>query len=632
MLLRIVKERSSGVNQGYTNLTGYTLEELHRLKGRSLKETVINLEMDDIIELCLDTKECITYEAIHLTKDMRELWVSSSLTPFVRNGEVEKLIVIDTDITQMKMNELELMNAKYQAEKSDKVKEQFMANLSHEIRTPMNAVMGLGNLLLKTRLDAKQLKYVKGIRSSADNILSVVNEVLDFAKIEAGKVEFESIEFNLKELFSNLVQTFQFKADEKNLNLLTAIDKKIPDPIIGDSVRLNQVLLNLVSNAIKFTDNGKVNIRARLVYEADNDVTILYSVTDTGIGIPEHKLAKVFESYTQASKETTRKYGGTGLGLTIVKQIVELQNGSIDVKSKVGIGTTFSFILTFERGDDVKVDPKELVPEKKTEKVGAIRVLIADDNKLNQEVLTDHINDWDPEIKVGVADNGREAVTKLEAGHYDIILMDIQMPEMTGYEASRQIRDKLPYPKNSIPIIAVTAATTKEEQDECFRAGMNDYVVKPVDTELLFEKIFHLLQDRDELDVPKSEPAVETQEVETDVDLEQAILAATQGSPKRALKYVDILLKNLPEDNKTLQDNLKKENWGEVKALAHKMKTSFLFLKMQELEPVIKDIEHFAGKQVNLEKVPELVNVVDEACKDATDSLSNIRVKFINNL
>jgi CheY-like chemotaxis protein len=372
-----------------------------------------------------------------------------------------------------------------------KAKQQFLSNMSHEIRTPMNAIIGFTKVVLKTDLSEKQKEYISAIKVSGDNLIVLINDILDLAKVDAGKMTFEKSPFKLKNSVTSMVQLFETKIQEKNLAFVKEYDNKIPEMVIGDSVRLHQIILNLISNAIKFTTHGKISVAVRLLSEDRENVTIEFSVSDTGIGIQESDVENIFENFQQATSSTARLYVGTGLGLAIVKQLVEAQGGSINLKSKIGEGSTFIFTLNFQKADvkaELDEDNLELNPEIKN-----IKVLVVEDMALNQLLMKTLLDDFG--FERDVASNGKIAIEKMLTKSYDIILMDLQMPEMNGFEATDYIRNTL---KSKVPIIALTADVTTVDVEKCKAVGMNDYIAKPIDEKLLYSKIVGL--------VLKSEP------------------------------------------------------------------------------------------------------------------------------
>lgn len=373
---------------------------------------------------------------------------------------------------------------------SEKFKQQFLANMSHEIRTPMNAVIGLTNLLLKNNPREDQLRYLNAIQQSADNLLIIINDILDISKIEAGKMVFEKTLFKPADVLNLVYNILQFKAEEKGISLVTETAPDVPVTLLGDPTRLTQILINLAGNAIKFTEKGSVTIHlSTLLGQSDEKTCVLqFQVIDTGIGIAADKLTTIFESFSQASDDTNRKYGGTGLGLTISRQLIELQNGTISVSSRLGSGTEFLFQIPFAWCDEDHVTIADSDAHTTHMVLDGLKILLAEDNEFNQMVAIDTLQDLIPRVEIEVANNGIIALEKVETNDYDIVLMDIQMPEMDGYEATQRIR-KLPSLKRNIKIMAMTANATTEEINKCFLSGVNEYLSKPFKPEELLKKI-----------------------------------------------------------------------------------------------------------------------------------------------
>jgi PAS domain S-box-containing protein len=426
--------------------------------------------------------------------------VDGKLTDVLFNGSVYKddlgnvigVVVVARDITDQKRTATELTEAivfaelataiaeeaKSKAEGATRVaedavkaKQQFLSNMSHEIRTPMNAIIGFTKVLLKTDMSAKQKEYLQAIKMSGDALIVLINDILDLAKVDAGKMIFEKTPFKMALSISAMLHLFETKIQEKNLALVKEYDNKIPEVLVGDPVRLHQIILNLVSNAVKFTSKGTIKVSVRLKNEDEENVTVEFAVTDTGIGIQQDKIKDIFKNFQQASSGTARLYGGTGLGLAIVKQLVESQDGTIQVTSSVDEGSTFSFCLSFQKtNDEAEMEAESTVSD--TE-IKDLKVLVVEDIALNQLLMKTLLDDFG--FECGIASNGKIAVDKLKDNAYDIILMDLQMPEMNGFEATDYIRNVL---HSDIPIIALTADVTTVDLAKCKVVGMNDYNVR----------------------------------------------------------------------------------------------------------------------------------------------------------
>jgi len=363
--------------------------------------------------------------------------------------------------------------------------------MSHEIRTPLNSILGFANVLLKTSLAAEQKEFIQAIKTSGTALNLLINDILDLAKVDAGRMTFEKQPFDIRTSINSLLYTFNIKVKEKNLALTKEYDSNIPAMLLGDSIRLNQIILNLVSNAVKFTHNGEILLNVKLLNEDEDTITLQFAVTDTGIGIADGKINSIFNIFEQAETGTANSYGGTGLGLAIVKQLVESQAGSISVRSKIGVGSTFSFILQFGKTkvqSVEEVDTLLLDPE-----ITNLRVLVAEDVALNQLLIKIILQGFG--FDYNIAANGKIAIEKMQTNRYDIILMDLQMPDMNGFEATEYIRNTIHSP---IPIIALTADVSIADVSKCKEFGMDDYIPKPINEKLLYSKIVELIKNKRE--------------------------------------------------------------------------------------------------------------------------------------
>ncbi len=391
-------------------------------------------------------------------------------------------------VIQRKKLMANLIEEKRKAEEAVLLKQQFMSTLSHEIRTPLNEVIGITNLLLQGKPRDDQMEFIKTLRFSGNHLLTLVNDVLDYSKMESGMIVFEKTPFNIFDFINDLKRSYSFKADDKKVEFRVVPDKNLPIEIIGDPIRLNQVLSNLLSNAFKFTHKGFVTLSANQVLRNAKSIEIEFSVEDTGIGIPAEKQKIIFDSYTQAADDTTRKYGGTGLGLSICKRLIELQNGSIKIESKLGKGSRFSFVLRYIISEEERIIKKRIdTDEELFDKLTGKKLLIAEDNKINFFVANKFLIKWG--IVVTHAENGEIALELLNKNNYDIVLMDLHMPVMDGIEATEIIRASDVEKIKNMPIVALTAAIMSEHQDKIEGLNINDYILKPFKPKELYDKI-----------------------------------------------------------------------------------------------------------------------------------------------
>jgi PAS domain S-box-containing protein len=644
VVIRDKEGKIEWVNEGFTKLCGYYLEDVKNTFGEILQsgngEYFSNQGM--YYSRVVKEKIPVSFENMNYAKDGKGFWTITTLTPVLgKDNEVERIIAIDSDITLRRQMEeellqankiaehslmkgnkalTELMIAKKQVEESMKVKEQFLANMSHEIRTPMNAIVGFTSLLLKTPISIDQRQYIDAIKTSGENLLVIINDILDFSKIQSGKINFEQIELQLSTGMSSLTEMMLPKSVEKNIKLSTKIDKRIHDYLIGDPTRLNQILVNLVGNAIKFTERGEIRIAVDLLEETEEAVKLKFSVSDTGIGIAKEKLNSIFEGFTQATNDTTRKYGGTGLGLSIVKQLVELQGGTIQVESHPGKGSVFSFNLSFKKNHRKREQNNGFSREEEFDLslLRGLKVLLVEDNVLNQVLARKVLSDW--EWEVDVADNGLVAIEKMARNDFDLILMDIQLPEMDGYEATRYIRKKLSDPKRNIPIIAMTAHAIAGEAEKCFLAGMNEYVSKPFDPRDLYTKIAQVLNNRAELikaqKTTKPTKVMSNHTTVKNTDLEY-LRQLSNGSKEFIVQMISIFQEQTPQAIQTLEQSLVKQDWIALRATAHKMKPSFGFMGIKSLKELIVNLEEEAEKGANPEGMREKIATIREVCNQA---------------
>ncbi len=475
------------INPAATRMLGFSTLEL---AGQPLLEMFQLTHADGSAYLPQDhpidraLREGTSYEeqeAVFLRKDGSSFMVSYRITPIWDRGKRKGAVVVFNDIT----NEKQIIRAKELAERADRAKSEFLAIMSHEIRTPMNGIIGMTGLLADTELDEEQRSYIEIIRDSSDALLHILNEILDFSRIEAGKMLLEHTPIQLLPLLDGVLDLFTSRAAEKGIELTCHTDELIPKAIIGDASRLRQVLVNLISNAIKFTDNGGVNVAVRQAERRANECVLEFEVSDTGIGISSDKQSLLFQSFSQLHPSINRKYGGTGLGLAICKKLIELMGGTISVDSEEGRGATFRFLLPVHYLPDdyaTEVGKKEHKQEPPHEgqgdgKYGPLRIMIAEDHPVNQKLLREMLRKMG--YRIDIANNGQEAVTMAMSHPYELIFMDIQMPEMDGIEATREIRERLPEQEQPV-IVATTAFARSSDRDMCLDAGMQDFISKPL--------------------------------------------------------------------------------------------------------------------------------------------------------
>jgi len=468
------------VNRAMTCMLGYEAQEI-------IGKAIQNLADSGWSDTLKNHLESAGSDGVHSRqilfkcKDNSAMWGAIQV---VKLGE-DRLIVFCQDITIHILAEQEMRQAKEAAETANKIKSNFLTNMSHELRTPLSGVVGVTDLLRNTDLDALQREYVGIIRTSSELLLELINDLLTFARVEAGKLELHPQDFNLSYLMNDALALLRLQASEKNLSFDCIIEADVPVHLHYDSTRLSQIVINLVSNAIKFTGIGGVNVNVRLISQTTRSATLGFSVRDTGIGIPRNRLEAIFAPFTQVDGSTSRKYGGTGLGLSICRQLAALMGSSISVESSEGVGSTFSFEVKLKKQSGSEKQQSIRVEQNPVECVvaGAMveksRILLAEDHATNRRVIKMMITSLG--YRVDAVANGLLAVSALESEEYDLVLMDCQMPEMNGYQATAMIRDPQSGVRNhSIPVIALTANALEEIRQQCLAAGMNDFITKPV--------------------------------------------------------------------------------------------------------------------------------------------------------
>lgn len=516
------------------------------------------------------------------------------------------------------------------AERTAFLKHQFMANMSHEIRTPMNAIVGMTRLLQAKEPKPEQLRYLNAIQLSADNLLVIINDILDLSKIEAGKIIIEHIDFSIREVVSSVRDMLMLKAEDKSIEFRINVDNTIPRRLTGDPTRLNQVLINLAGNAVKFTDKGYVEVRATINKNEENKIYIQFDVTDTGIGIAQEYVDTIFDSFTQAGTDVTRKFGGTGLGLTISRQLVTLMGGEISVRSELGKGTTFTAIIPLEvAAVQEEVKPEGVLNNASMQRLNALKVLLVEDNEFNRMVAEDTLKEAIPGLKLQIAVHGQEAVDRLRNEMFDVVLMDIQMPVMDGVTATKAIRTTLPEPARSVKIIAMTANVLQEDVQQYFDAGMNAYVSKPFNADELLLKMDTVMGNTQPVgnnskpDVPAKKEERSFPPLPEHVTDMQFLRQFTGGNMEKQQKYVGMFLDNAPKLLDSIDRAMNAKDYPAVKIAAHSLKPQLSYMGVKEDVSNIFLIEQSAGETAHHDTLPALIVNLKRLCTKAFDELRN---------
>lgn len=515
------------------------------------------------------------------------------------------------DITQRKRDAEELVRLQ-------KAKEQFLANISHEIRTPINGIAGMAGLLSQDSSREERNTYLNAIKHSAENLKVIINDILDLAAIESGKLRFEKISFRLDDLLPPLISMFAYQAKEKKISLDYKIGPVLNIALLGDPVRLNQILINLISNAVKFTHAGSIIVRCSAEKKIKTGCIVKIEVEDTGVGVPSDKLDTIFDSFSQADASVTRKYGGSGLGLTIVKQLVELQHGTIEVKSQEHKGSNFIVRIPYPYGNAEHLkktsNPKA---SRRPEAKGAnsIRVLLVEDNDINRLYAKSILVKWN--CSVDISENGLVAIEKIKNNAYDVVLMDVQMPVMDGYEATRAIRLMDP-PKCDVPIVALTANATKTDIDRCLASGMNDYLPKPFTPDDLHAKIFR------DLKVKTQRNGTARKEIGSKkAGFDLTYLRSISDNNEQFLdEMVQTFLQSIPPVLSEMSRCLSEKNWHRLSRLAHQIKPSFGLMGMDDLRKAVFVIEQSAADETNLSGLVDGTTQFIRDCKAVIAALA----------
>jgi PAS domain S-box-containing protein len=598
-------ERIQYANQRFCDMCGYELEEL---LGKKASAMFVRNESTEVVKHKNELRKkniADAYEVSVSNKNGEHKWWLISGAPNYNDvGELIGSIGIHLDITDHKKLELDLIEAKNNAEASARAKETFLANMSHEIRTPMNAIIGMSNQLAKSSLGKEQQFYLHTIQSASDNLLIIINDILDLSKIEAGKLALEHIGFEPKKIIGDVMQVMMYKAQEKGISFTNSIfDNKLSSVFMGDPYRLNQVLLNLISNAIKFTDKGGVDIICEVIDDKVASQLVKVTVTDTGIGMDESFVNQMFDKFSQEYKSGSRKFGGTGLGMSISKDLVELMGGEIKVNSKKGVGTSISITLELTKGDNTNLFKKDTI-QLTNDFLKGKKIIVADDNDHNRLVASLILQNYGAEIIE--AYNGEETLSP--ANYADLILMDIQMPVLNGYEATKILRER----GNTIPVIALTANAIKGENEICIAAGMNDYISKPFNEENFLKTIARWLLSDSKVNITEIETAVNVQEsTEPLYDLSY-LKSMSRGNESFILKMVNLFCEQTPPLIEEMKDSYLAKDLEKMGALAHKIKPTLDNFNILFLKEDIRTIENAGKEKIELPDMKELLEKIDK--------------------
>ncbi len=529
----------------------------------------------------------------------------------VRNnrGEVYAGISVMTNISEEKNRESQLQHAKQEAEAANQMKSEFMANMSHEIRTPLNSIMGFTEQLGKTRLNEDQRKFKDLIEMSSEHLLSIVNEILILLRIGSGSVSLEEVPFHVRNLFNEVHNTFRIRSQKKGIKMEFMVAKGMPEVLVGDPVRLKQILINLISNSLKFTQFGYVKCVAKAVEKTGDHIEMLISVKDTGIGIEKEELNIIFDPFRQADTSITRKFGGSGLGLTIVKKLIELQNGKITVSSRKGEGTEFRISIPYGIGKMEDLPEEERIYTIDKELLANKRILLVDDDETNQLLASTILENWD--LAYDVAGDGKEAMEYLEKEKYDVVLMDIHMPGISGIDVARRIRKNGDHRNAGTKIIAVTANAIKSDISEYAEAGMDSYLIKPYREEVLFNKVCNVLKIN-----AYKEPHNYSTEGRTGLETDEGAsksydLNELINLSKGDIHFYNKTLASFVSTSEKVLSNIRKhlehEQWQDLGEQAHKIISSARFFGLSDIANICVQIEDNTIRRKNIEVVPDMV-------------------------
>lgn len=599
-------------NDATVKLFGYSKEDLQTIGVSDLYK---NLEDKERFNVMMDKFSFVKDFEVELVQKNGTIKTCLLTSNAIKTDKFTGYHGIIRDVTARQQTE-SLRKAKELAERSAEIKEKFLANVSHEMRTPMNAILGLTNILLKTGLDEEQDNYLSSIRESSQHLLGIINDILEISSLKEGKINLEEKEINIYHIINNMVNIIDYKVKENDLALKVDIAPDVDKLMLGDGLRLQQILTNLAGNAVKFTENGFINISVKKIRETEGEVSLSFSVMDSGIGIPKDKIEVIFETFTRVFDPKVKTFGGTGLGLAITKQLVQLHGGTIRVESELGKGSTFICEIPFKKVAQREIEVEEVVEETYTLDLGRdVQILLVEDHKLNQIVARKTLEKEFSNVVVTIADNGQIAVDKLQENDYDLILMDIQMPIMDGYEATKYIRENMPPEKANITIFAMTAHAHMAQDEKFKEYGMDDCVLKPFEPKQLFSKIAYYVNNKSQIS-SKKENMNNTELPKATIDLSYMDLMADGDNDMKKI-MLELLFEEPLEEIQSMYQMSKDDNLSDIKKVSHKMKSTLAFVGNDELTNTNVTIETIAKTEKDLDKLPNLIHNLDKLYQGA---------------
>ncbi len=569
-----------------------------------------------------------SYEVQMVKKDGERIWfLFSGTSIFDLNGNMTGSIGIHYDITYSKKLQIALDEARRRAEAAQDAEKQFLANMSHEIRTPLNAIIGMAHLLYDTQPTEEQKEFLGILKNSAEMLRVLISDVLDLSKIRSGNIEVQKVEMDVVGIVRSLVKSSQLRLEDSPLSIEAHVDPNLNNMVIGDDLLLNQILANLIGNAEKFTAKGSIDVSVKIKKRHNKRMLLEFSVTDTGIGIPKYKHQAIFQTFQQVDGDIKRKFGGTGLGLAITKQLIELQGGTISVKSRLGKGSIFTFTIPYQESNKVAVSETHETLESMSLDLDAVgkTILVVEDNYMNRKYISTLLKKW--RIQHDIAHHGKEGFAMARLKPYDLILMDVQMPEMDGYETTIAIRNSQNFNRET-PIIALTASALLSQKDRAFNVGMNDYLSKPFKPAQLFEKLqsfgqriatnSNYTEGGDQSPIEENNDSFFSYNTRLDKNLLKELYGDDLDYAREM--FDTFLTKSLPEVV-LMKRQLSTENWTELGRLAHKLKPSFGMVGLSDMEEKMQGIEDMAKGYPNYVGLYALITDFEKALPKAVEAV-----------